>query len=164
MRNWTRIGLSSLLTGTSAATLSAAALVLLSLFEGRSGAQPLNATSHWLHGDDAAAEREADLPHTGVGGITHLLSAVFWAVPFEIWQSRRPAQTPGELARDATVMSAIAAAVDYGLTPKRFTPGWELVLPTRSMALAYGALALGLALGGGLSRRLVDRMEARDPD
>ena len=163
MQSWTRIGLSSLLTGTAAATLSAAALAVLALSEGRGGAQPLNATSHWLHGDEAADEPDPDLPHTGVGGITHLLSAVFWAVPFEIWQARRPARGPGDLARDAAVMSAVAAAVDYGLTPRRFTPGWELVLPVRSMAIAYGALALGLALGGGLSRRLMDRLKTREP-
>ena len=46
---------------------------------------------------------------------------------------------------DAVVMSAIAAAVDYGPTPKRFTPGWELVLSRRGMAVAYAAMALGLA-------------------
>jgi hypothetical protein len=28
-----------------------------------------------------------------------------------------------QLLRDATVMSAIAAGVDYGITPKRLTPG-----------------------------------------
>jgi hypothetical protein len=41
--------------------------------------------------------------------------------------------------------SAIAAVVDYGLTPHRFTPGWELVLSKRSMAAAYLAMAAGFA-------------------
>ena len=54
-------------------------------------------------------------------------------------------------------MAAIAAIVDYGATPKRFTPGWEFVLSKRSMAVTYGAMALGLALGGlateGLRRK-----------
>ncbi|HJU18551.1 MAG TPA: hypothetical protein VJ770_19030 [Stellaceae bacterium] len=47
------------------------------------------------------------------------------------------------------MMSAIAAAVDYGATPKRLTPGWELVLSKHLMVATYGAMALGLA-GGAL--------------
>jgi hypothetical protein len=49
-------------------------------------------------------------------------------------------------------MSAIAAAIDYGATPKRLTPGWELVLSKRSMAATYGAMALGLAAGALVAR------------
>jgi hypothetical protein len=41
----------------------------------------------------------------------------------------------------------VAAAVDYGATPTRFTPGWEFVLSKRSMAATYAAMALGLAAG-----------------
>jgi hypothetical protein len=44
-------------------------------------------------------------------------------------------------------MAAIAAAVDYGMVPKRLTPGWEDVLSKRSIAVTYVALAAGLALG-----------------
>jgi hypothetical protein len=51
------------------------------------------------------------------------------------------------MLRDATVMAAIAAAVDYGMVPKRLTPGWETVLSKRSIVAAYGVLALGLAAG-----------------
>jgi hypothetical protein len=50
-------------------------------------------------------------------------------------------------------MSAIAAVVDYGVAPKRLTPGWELVLNKRSIVAAYGALALGLAAGALLTQR-----------
>ena len=51
------------------------------------------------------------------------------------------------------MVSAIAAAVDYGATPKRFTPGWELVLSKRAMAAAYLAMAAGLAVGALVARR-----------
>lgn len=51
------------------------------------------------------------------------------------------------MLRDAALMTAIAAAVDYGPTPRRFTPGWELVLSKTGMAVAYAGLALGLAAG-----------------
>jgi len=51
-------------------------------------------------------------------------------------------------------MAAIAAAVDYGITPKRLTPGWELVLSKRAIALAYVAMAFGLTTGALVTQRL----------
>jgi len=47
--------------------------------------------------------------------------------------------------RDAVAVSTFAAVVDYTVTPKRFTPGWEFVLSHRSMAIAYAAMAAGPA-------------------
>ena len=64
-------------------------------------------------------------------------------MPFEIWLATRPPRTTTRLLRDACIMSAIAAGIDYGATPKRLTPGWELVLSRRSMGATYGAMALG---------------------
>jgi hypothetical protein len=49
-------------------------------------------------------------------------------------------------------MSAIAAAVDYGITPKRAAPGWEEVLSKRSIGITYAVMALGLAAGALLAR------------
>jgi hypothetical protein len=152
MDRWLRIGLSALVTGTAASVISTAALALLARREGKSAFQPTNATSHWLHGDRAASHREPDAAHTLVGYATHHASAQFWAVPFEAWLATRPPRTPAGLLRDACAMSAIAAAVDYGVTPKRLTPGWELVLSKRSMAATYGAMALGLAAGALVAR------------
>jgi hypothetical protein len=51
-------------------------------------------------------------------------------------------------------MSAIAAIVDYGITPKRLTPGWELTLSRKAMVGAYAGLALGLAAGALVSQRI----------
>ena len=149
MDRWLRIGLSALITGTAASIVSTAALVLLAQREGKSAFQPTNATSHWLHGDHVASHREPDIAHTLIGYATHHASALFWAVPFEIWLAARPPRTTTALLRNACMISAIAAAIDYGATPKRLTPGWELVLSKRSMAATYGAMALGLA-GGAL--------------
>src|SRR4051794_21295786 len=156
LRNsWRRIGLSALVTGTAASIVSTAALALLARAEGKSAVQPTNATSHWLHGDRAASHRELDAAHTLVGYATHHASALFWAVPFEAWLAARPPRTTAELLCDACAMSAIAAAIDYGVTPKRLTPGWELVLSRRSMAATYGAMALGLAAGALVARALL---------
>jgi hypothetical protein len=139
-------------TGTVAGLASAAALALLAKAAGKGAAQPINATSHWLHGDSAAEFDELDAAHTLVGFATHYASAVFWALPFEYWRARRRPPSTGALVRGACTTSAVAAAVDYGLTPKRLTPGWELVLGKRSLAVTYGVLALGLACGAKLAQ------------
>jgi hypothetical protein len=156
-----RVGLSALVTGTAASVVSTAALALLARGEGKSAFQPTNATSHWLHGDSAALHREPDAAHTLIGYATHHASALFWAVPFEAWLAARPPRTTAGLMRDACAMSAIAAAIDYGVTPKRLTPGWELVLSKRSMAATFGAMALGLAAGALLARAWLGENERR---
>lgn len=131
----------------AASITSSVALAVLARAEGRGALQPVNATSHWLNGRRAADVRALDLAHTGVGYATHHAATFFWAVLFEAWAGpRRPMAAPA-LLRDAAVMSAVAAAVDYLATPKRFTPGWEFVLSRRAMALTYAAMAAGLALG-----------------
>ena len=71
--------------------------------EGRGGLQPLNATSHWLNGEQAAERRVADVRYTGVGAAPHAAATFFWAVVFEAWVGpRRP--------RPAVPMARIAAS------------------------------------------------------
>ena len=148
---------SAVVTGTVASITALAALTLLAKFERKGALQPVNATSHWLHGAQAAQRTTADVPHTLVGYATHHGSGVFWALPFQAWLARRPPRSGSELLRDATVMSAIAAAVDYGVVPRRLTPGWELVLSKTSLLAAYAALALGFFAGA----RLAEAVERR---
>lgn len=146
-----------LLTGTVAGLASAAALALLAKAEDKGALRPINATSHWLHGEKAAEHDEFDASHTAIGFATHVASAVFWALPFELWRARRRRPFGGALVRDACITSAAAAAIDYSVPPKRLTPGWELVLSKRSMVVAFAALALGLASGTKLAQALADR-------
>lgn len=146
---------SALVTGTVASLASAAALALLAQAEGKGALQPINATSHWLHGEQAALCDELDATQTLIGFATHYASAVFWALPFEFWRAKRRPPSAGTLLRGACITSAVAAAVDYGVTPKRFTPGWELVLGKRSLVVTYGVLALGLAFGTKLAQALI---------
>ena len=136
----------ALLSGTCGCLASAAALALVARAEGKAAAQPLNATGHWLHGDRVARFRGLDAVHTGTGFATHLAATIFWAGFFEAWEG--PSRRPGRLGRAAAV-AALAAAVDYTITPHRFTPGWELVLSKRGMALAYAAMALGFVATPG---------------
>lgn len=153
MAGWVRTLRFALASGTIASATSTVALALVARAEGKGALQPVNSTSHWLNGEQAASFRGADLAHTAVGYATHHAATVFWAVLFERWVGARRPVTAMPMVRDALAMSAIAAAVDYGATPKRFTPGWEFVLSKRSMAVAYGAMALGLAAGALVNRR-----------
>ncbi len=137
----------ALVSGAVASATSSLALAMLARFEGKAALQPVNSTSHWLHGEPAAAFTGADLAHTAVGYATHHAATVFWAVLFEGWIGAARPLAPLPTLRKAAAMSAIAAAVDYGATPRRFTPGWEFVLSRRSMSLAYAAMAGGLAAG-----------------
>jgi hypothetical protein len=142
----------SLVTGTLASAVSAAVLAMLAKAEGAAPIQPINATSHWLHGEDAGKVRDIDARHTGTGLATHYGACVFWASLFETVRAAAPHAGPVRVVRDAAAVSIIAAVVDYGLVPRRLTPGWEEPLPIRSVAGGFAALALGLALGGLMKR------------
>ncbi len=153
MSNWARILRFAIVSGTFASATSTLALALLARAEGKGALQPTNSTSHWLNGEQAGFYKRADLAHTAVGYATHHAATIFWAVLFERWiASRRPVAVIPMLG-DAAAVSVVAVAVDYIATPKRFTPGWEFVLSKRSMAVAYGAMALGLAAGALLTQQ-----------
>ncbi len=80
-------------------------------------------------------------------GREHLLGGVF-----EAWRAWRGPVRPLPMLRDALAISALAASVDYGATPKRFTPGWELALSKRGMAVAYAGPTIGMAAGALLTQ------------
>jgi hypothetical protein len=132
-----------LASGSLASVTAVLALAAASKVEGRSAAAPLNATSHWLHGDAAAARDETDLSRTGVGFATHHSATIFWAGLFEALRQHSSRRDVISVGRDALIAAATAAVVDYVFTPHRLTPGWELVLSKKSMAAAYAAMAAG---------------------
>jgi hypothetical protein len=142
----------ALISGSVASVVSTAALGVLALLEGKGAAQPTNSTSHVYWGDQAAAARSVDLRHSVPGYIIHHASAVFWAVLFEGITSERERST-GKLARNAAAVMATAGLLDYGLLPKRLTPGFERVLSTRSTIIGFAGLAAGFVIGGILARR-----------
>jgi hypothetical protein len=150
---WSQLGFSAVVTGTVAALVSVGALAALAKSEGKGALQPLNATSHWVQGDAAAKVEQPTARHTLVGFVTHHLASVLWAGFFEAWLARNPPRSMWDLLRDAFAMSGIAAVVDYGATPHRFTPGWELALSKKSLAATYVAFAFGLAAGAMASAR-----------
>jgi hypothetical protein len=85
---------------------------------------------------------QADIRHTGIGFATHHAAALMWGFLFEKLRERDGSQASSVL-KHAAIASATAALVDYTITPHRFTPGWELVLSKKSMAIGYMAMAVG---------------------
>lgn len=139
----------ALFCGAGAALASSAALIISARLERRGAWAAVNASSRWLWGEEAGTHDEADLRHTLVGGATNIGASFFWGALFGAFLSSRPPRRPVAMVRDASMAGVIAGLVDYGLVPKRLTPGWELALSKRSVMIAMAALALGLA-GGGL--------------
>jgi hypothetical protein len=140
--------------GVGAGLASQAMLLAAALAEGEPVARPINATSHWLWGQKAGRHRGFDLRHTAVGAATNQSAAMFWGTIFALHLARKKDAGFAGIARDAALMGVIASAVDYGLMPKRLTPGWELALSKRSVALAMTATAAGLGLGGMAARAM----------
>ena len=157
MGGWSETFRRALVSGSYASVTSSVALAALARSEGAGALQPVNATSHWLNGETAASFRKLDLRHTAFGYATHHAATVFWAVFFERGLARRRVVTPRTIVQDALIISAVAAAVDYGATPERFTPGWEFVLSKGAMAATYLAMAAGLAAGSFAAGEAVQR-------
>jgi hypothetical protein len=144
----------ALISGALVSLATTGALMLLARGAGKRAVQPTNATSHWLHGERAGKVARADVAHTAVGYATHHASAVFWALILEAWLSDRSPRPLGRLLANASAMTAIAAAVDYGITPRRLTPGWESVLSKRSIGAVFVVMAVAMTVGAAVNGHL----------
>jgi hypothetical protein len=140
--------------GAGAGLASQAMLLAAARAEGVPASRPINATSHWLWGERAGRQKGFDLRHTVVGALTNQSAAMFWGTVFGLYLLKTRDAGPARIARDAALMGAIAAVIDYGLIPRRLTPGWELALSKTSVGLAMAATAAGLGLGGMAARTL----------
>jgi hypothetical protein len=155
MRSWIPTLREGLVAGTFASVLSAAALAAFGRRQAGSAAAPINAVSHWLWGDAALRTDRPTLRHTLVGVVVHEIAAVFWAVLHaRAWGQRPEAKRPVPAVVGAAAATGIACFVDYQLTPKRLTPGFEHRLNRPAMAGVYACFALGLALGSIAAGRL----------
>jgi hypothetical protein len=135
-----------------AAGISLSTTVVLALVARRQGRHPVrvvNSTSHWWHGDAGARTAAVDGRHTAAGFAIHSAASLLWAAVFEAVRATGPRRP---LWTDAVALSALAALVDYALVPRRLTPGWEKVVTPGGIALAYGAMALSLIVGGSARR------------
>jgi hypothetical protein len=106
---------------------------------------PLSASSHWLFGNQNIKLDRFDPQQTLT---THHASSIFWALVYEFGAvGLGPNRSRGAAAGPTAVF---AAFLDYGLLPRRLTPGWELALSKRSVSAGFLLLGLGLALGHSL--------------
>jgi hypothetical protein len=157
---WMHAGRRALVSGSLASMLSTAVLAVLGYSRFRRPVAPTNATSHWLWGDDDAyLASEFSLRHTGVGYVTHHASACLWALFYERWLDRTPKPSSGEIVRDAAIVTAIAAFVDYQLTPPRLRPGFETHLSRGGLFAVFAALGVGLAAGALMNRQHERRLQ-----
>lgn len=142
-----RFGLALPIAGALAALLSALALALLSYGRGLVPWAAFNATTHAIHGPQAATTGQLDWSHTGLGLGIHVVSCFFWAA-VAILFLRAASRGRLALAWLAGLGTALLALViDYGLLPQRLSPGWHLVLPFRDVIAGFLALGVGLSLG-----------------
>lgn len=153
MTTWKQAFREGAVTGTVAAVVSAAYLVFAGQRRGMPAA-PTNAVSHWLFGDRALRQEEASLAYTATGYLIHHASSIFWGVIHaKLWGGRAEAKKPLPAIAGAVVTAGVANFVDYRLTPKRLTPGFEHRLGTPEMVNVYACFALGLAIGSMLLRK-----------
>jgi hypothetical protein len=154
MNTWTTALREGSVAGGAATLLSLAVLALAGRRENGSAVAPVNAVGHWLWGDEALRADEASLRHTGTGVVTHLAAGVFWAALYSrLWGQRPAAGSVPQAIAGGIATSAVAFAVDYGVVPKRLTPGFEHRLDAGAMLATYASLAAGLALGAVLLGR-----------
>ncbi|WP_028311623.1 hypothetical protein [Derxia gummosa] len=145
MKTWNQALHDSMLSGALASLASALVASWRTKRESGSAPAAMNATSHWYWGDRAAARDEADVKHTALGYATHHGATMVWSTVYEKAFGERAERSAVHALCGGAAVAALACFVDYGLTPKRFTPGFEKRLRMGSMAGVYGALALGLA-------------------
>ena len=105
------------------------ALAIMGRAAVRSAIAPINATSHIVHGPRAGAVDRVDLSHTATGVVINHGASIFWAFPMAWWLTRDRDRSTGEIVGVATATGAFAGLLDYGLLPRRLSPGWHHALP-----------------------------------
>lgn len=149
MMDWKRLLRTGLSSGQAVGMATAATSAACGQVENGNAIAPLNAMSHLLWGEEAAAQDEFSVKYTLAGLALCTSANAGWAALYEKWFG--PAADEGETGKlllGAVAVAAIAYVVDYILAPPRFTPGLEKRLSRRSILLVYLSLAIGLAVSG----------------
>jgi len=160
MTSWTQALRFGTLAGSVASVVSAVYLARVGHRRNGEPAAPLNAVSHWFFGDAALREDGPSMRHTLTGYLVHHGASVFWGTLHAKFWGRRAAAAPMPALAAAVATSAAACFVDYRMTPRRLTPGFERRVSTRELALVYGWFAVGLAAGSLLAARRAQRHRA----
>ena len=145
MKPWDQALRDAVVSGGAASFISTLALGIASKLEAGHAPAALNSTSHWLWGDREAITDEVSIRHTGVGFATHHASAYMWAVLHERLVGDWAETSPTAAIVAGLGTAAVACTVDYTVTPRRLTPGFELRLCRPAMAAGFVAFGIGLA-------------------
>jgi hypothetical protein len=151
MRSTTQLLEDTLWTGTVATAATTAAASLCGRIEEGQPIAPLNAVSHIVWGDEAAAHETPSMKYTMPGVLLNTAAVTGWAGVYELLFGgrRRPANLAGAILGGAAV-SALAYVTDYYVVPDRVTPGFEKRLSNKSLAGIYTTLAVSLGVGSWL--------------
>lgn len=160
MKGWCAAGKDSLLPGALAGVAVIAAVMLAGRKESGSAIAPINASSHVIWGDEAAAVERPTLRHTVPGLLINFGAAMWWAFVFQKLFGRIIERGGNHRAIAAgTATAGLAYLVDYHLVPKRLTPGWEKRLSGRSLFVSLRTMGAGLGLGAIASRKMSERQQ-----
>ncbi len=136
MRSCTRLIQNTLVSGGVASAISAAVLSLLAKAEGAAPVQPINATSHWLHGETAGNVNGIDATHT-VPGLARIAARAFFGL--RCLRHSAPlllGRAPGALfamKRDQRRLGAKASGTQYpGQARKGSGADWRRRAPVAS--------------------------------
>ena len=153
MSTWKEAFREGLVSGSLASLFSASYLAYAGWRRGTPAA-PVNAVSHWFFGDRSLRQDAPSAAYTVTGYVTHHVAAIFWAVLHaKAWGARPEAKSPLPAAAGAVAAAGVACFVDYQLTPKRLTPGFEHRLARPEMTAVYACFALGLMAGSLLMKK-----------
>lgn len=154
LKGWSEALRDGAVSGAIAGAATAAVASLCGARDSGSAIAPINATSHVVHGREAADATHIDLKHTGIGFPVHVGSAMLWATLYErAFGSAADRGNLGQALAGGYAVAALAYLTDYHAVPKRLTPGWEERVSGGSLALIYTALALSLPVRGLLRGR-----------
>lgn len=151
-----------LVSGAAAALASAAVAAACSRVENRHAARPMNAVAHIYDGGDPPKSDGPAARNTLLGFAIHTAASIWWAAFFEGIFGRRAERSTGSALAGGATIAAAAYFVDYRVVGRRFQPGFERYLSSRSMLAVYASLAGAFALVARL-RRLHDH-EVEDHD
>lgn len=154
MKSAKEIVLDALATGKLATLASATAIAACGKAELGNPVAPVNAISHIVFGEEAAAQEAASLKYTGTGLMLHDAACTSWAALHEQMFGRVVSNGNVPMAfAGGGIVALLAYITDYYLVPKRMTPGIEKRLSGKSLLLIYSVLGLSLAAGSLLNAR-----------
>jgi hypothetical protein len=152
MKRLGRVIQETVTTGTVTNLCCAGCAAAMGVLHHRHAAQPINAISHVVWGDEQPPCTEVTWHDTAVGLIVNQAACSFWAL-LHVALLRPGHRDSRRMALQASAISALAYLVDYHMVPRRFTPGFEKVLPRRALLPIYIAIAAGLTAGTLITAR-----------